>query len=73
MTTTHPETTAGTQRPNILLLCTDQQRWDALHAAGNDDIATPNLDRLAEQGTLFEQCYVQNPVCAPSRSSLMTS
>ncbi|HEX3002972.1 MAG TPA: sulfatase-like hydrolase/transferase [Angustibacter sp.] len=75
MTSPHSETTpaGSTDRPNILLLCTDQQRWDALHAAGNDDIATPNLDRLAEQGTLFEQCYVQNPVCAPSRSSLMTS
>ncbi len=60
-------------RPNILLLCTDQQRYDALGAYGNDEIETPNLDRLAAQGTLFDQCYVQNPVCAPSRASLMTS
>jgi len=60
-------------RPNILLLCTDQQRYDALGAQGNDEISTPNLDRLAEQGALFDQCYVQNPVCAPSRASLMTS
>ncbi len=68
-----PPTPAATDRPpNILLMCTDQQRWDALHAAGNDEIATPNLDRLAAQGALFENCYVQNPVCAPSRASLMT-
>ena len=66
-------TAPSTDRPNILLICTDQQRWDALHAAGNEHIETPNLDRLAAQGVLFEQCYVQNPVCAPSRASLMTS
>lgn len=62
-----------TSRPNILLLCTDQQRWDALGAAGNAAIDTPHLDRLTEQGVMFEQCYVQNPVCGPSRASLMTS
>ena len=59
-------------RPNVLLLCTDQQRFDALGASGNDEIETPNLDRLAAQGALFENCYVQNPVCGPSRASLMT-
>ncbi|WP_156253091.1 sulfatase-like hydrolase/transferase [Pseudactinotalea terrae] len=59
-------------RPNILLLCTDQQRFSALAAAGNPEISTPNLDRLASQGALFESCYVQNPVCSPSRASLMT-
>ncbi|TCC25305.1 sulfatase [Kribbella speibonae] len=60
-------------RPNVLLLCTDQQRFSALGASGNDEIDTPNLDRLAAQGALFENCYVQNPVCGPSRASLMTS
>jgi arylsulfatase len=59
--------------PNVLLLCTDQQRYDALGAQGNEHIATPNLDRLAAQGVRFDNCYVQNPVCAPSRASLMTS
>jgi arylsulfatase len=58
--------------PNVLLICTDQQRFDALGAAGNPHIATPNLDRLAAEGVLFENCYVQNPVCAPSRATLMT-
>ena len=58
--------------PNVLLICTDQQRWDALGAAGNPHIRTPNLDRLAAEGVLFENCYVQNPVCSPSRASLMT-
>ncbi|WP_205857137.1 sulfatase, partial [Phytoactinopolyspora endophytica] len=59
-------------QPNILLICTDQQRFDAVGAYGNPHIATPNIDQLAEQGMLFENCYVQNPVCAPSRASLMT-
>ncbi|WP_350274989.1 sulfatase-like hydrolase/transferase [Kribbella sp. HUAS MG21] len=60
-------------RPNILLICTDQQRYDAVRAYGNDHVQTPNLDRLARDGVLFENCYVQNPVCAPSRATLMTS
>ncbi|TDC08766.1 DUF4976 domain-containing protein [Nonomuraea longispora] len=59
-------------RPNILLICTDQQRFDALGAYGNDEIDTPHLDRLAEQGVLFDNCYVQSPVCGPSRASLMS-
>ncbi|WP_197519561.1 sulfatase-like hydrolase/transferase [Pseudonocardia sp. HH130630-07] len=58
--------------PNILFLCTDQQRFDMLGAAGNPHVATPNLDRLAAESVLFENCYVQNPVCSPSRASLMT-
>lgn len=62
----------GGNRPNILILCTDQQRFNALRAAGNAEIDTPALDRLASQGVLFENCYVQSPVCAPSRASLMT-
>ncbi|MFI7062483.1 sulfatase-like hydrolase/transferase [Kribbella sp. NPDC050124] len=60
-------------RPNILILCTDQQRFDALGAAGNPHIRTPNLDRLAAEGAMFTNCYVQAPVCGPSRASLMTS
>ncbi len=60
------------QRPNLLILYTDQQRWDALHANGNADIRTPNLDRLAAQSANFDRCFVQNPVCMPSRASFLT-
>jgi len=60
------------KRPNILILYTDQQRWDALGAAGNPHIRTPNLDRLAANGLLFDRFYVQNPVCMPSRYSFLT-
>ncbi len=59
-------------RPNILFICTDQQRHDALGCYGNPYIQTPTIDRLAAEGVLFEQCYVQSPVCAPSRASLAT-
>ncbi|MFB6218767.1 MAG: sulfatase [Halobacteriaceae archaeon] len=59
-------------RPNLLLLHTDQQRWDALGAAGNDEIHTPNLDRLAGGGVSFSRYFVNAPVCMPSRASYLT-
>ena len=63
---------SASRTPNILFICTDQQRYDALGCYGNTHIQTPTIDKLAEDGVLFEQCYVQNPVCAPSRASLVT-
>lgn len=59
-------------RPNLLVICTDQQRWDSLGCYGNRVVETANLDRFAGEGTLFERCYVQSPVCAPSRASFFT-
>ena len=61
------------KRPNILILYTDQQRWDALGANGNAEIFTPELDRLAARGTNFRRHFVQNPVCMPSRVSMLSS
>ncbi|HEV2125731.1 MAG TPA: sulfatase-like hydrolase/transferase, partial [Chloroflexota bacterium] len=61
-----------TTRPNILFICTDQHRFDALGCYGNRHIQTPNIDRLAAQGVLFERCYTPNPVCAPTRASIVT-
>jgi arylsulfatase len=58
--------------PNILLITTDQHRFDALGCMGSREVLTPNLDRLATQGVLFERCYVTNPVCMPSRASFLT-
>lgn len=60
------------RRPNILIIYTDQQRWDALGANGNPDIHTPNLDKLAAESVNFDHCFVQNPVCMPSRASMLT-
>lgn len=58
--------------PNILLLMTDQQRYDSLGCYGASFAHTPNLDRLAAEGVVFEHCYANNPICTPSRASLMT-
>ena len=60
------------KRPNILLIYTDQQRWDAVGANGNPEIRTPHLDRLAAEGVNFDHCFVQNPVCMPSRISMLS-
>jgi len=60
------------ERPNVLLILTDQQRGDMLSCAGNRCLKTPNLDRLAAEGMRFARAYVSNPVCIPSRFSLMT-
>ncbi len=61
-----------TERPNILWVCTDQQRFDTVAALGNPAVRTPNLDRLVAQGTAFSHAYCQNPICTPSRASFMT-
>lgn len=62
----------ASNRPNILFICTDQQRGDSLNCTGASWAVTPNLDKLAGEGALFSRCYVQNPVCSPSRASLFT-
>ncbi|MEL7531738.1 MAG: sulfatase-like hydrolase/transferase [Bacteroidota bacterium] len=66
----------GQERPNILFLFSDDQRADALGAAGNPYIQTPNLDSLAARGTHFTQNYCMGShhgaVCAPSRAMLMS-
>jgi arylsulfatase len=59
-------------RPNVLLISTDQQRYDSLGCYGSRAANTPNLDRLAAEGALFERCYVNNPICTPSRASMLT-
>ncbi len=59
-------------QPNILLIMTDQQRFDSLGCYGADFAHTPRLDRLASEGVHFEHCYVNNPICTPSRASMMT-
>ena len=60
------------QTPNILWICTDQQRFDTIHTLNNEHIRTPNLDRLAAEGVAFTRAYSQNPVCTPSRAAFLT-
>ena len=58
-------------KPNVLFLMTDQQRWDAMSCT-SDWVRTPNMDRIANEGTLFTQCITTTPVCVPSRLTLAT-
>ena len=60
------------ERPNIILIITDQQRYDTISALGFDHCITPNLDKLVASGTTFEQCHVTAASCAPARASLFT-
>jgi arylsulfatase A-like enzyme len=64
--------TALTQRPNFVFVIPDQLRADALGCFGNERARTPHLDALAERGAVFEQTFVQHPVCSPSRASFLT-
>lgn len=61
----------SSQRPNIILIMTDDQGYGDFGFTGNPYVQTPTIDRLATEGTLFTNFYV-SPVCAPTRSSLMT-
>ena len=61
-----------TNRPNIVFIITDQQRYDTIAALGFDHMITPNLDKLAARGTTFENMYITSPSCAPSRASLFS-
>lgn len=72
MNTSFSQVFSRCPRPNILILYTDQHRWNALGVNGNRQIRTPNLDHLAGQGVNFDHCFVQNPVCMPSRVSFLT-
>jgi len=59
-------------QPNILLIITDQQTADAMSCVGNNFLKTPAMDKLAEEGVLFTNNYVVQPLCLPFRSSLQT-
>jgi arylsulfatase A-like enzyme len=59
-------------RPNILWICTDGQRYDTVGALGNPVIRTPMLDRLVANGTAFTRAHAQNTMCTPSRVSFLT-
>ena len=62
----------GDNRPNILFIMTDQQRFDSLGSYGCKAARTPNLDLMAKQGVVFENCVVNNAMCTPSRASIWT-
>ena len=60
------------KRPNILIFCTDEQRADHMGGMGHPHLRTPNMDRIAAEGTLFTHCYSSSPICMPARATMMT-
>jgi arylsulfatase A-like enzyme len=60
------------QKPNLLFLWTDQQRFDTMAVYGNKIIKVPHLNNLAEKSIVFKRAYISQPVCTPSRSTVMT-
>ena len=59
-------------RPNIILIVVDDLRWDEFSAAGHPFLKTPNIDRLANEGALFENAYQAVPLCSPNRACILT-
>jgi len=60
------------EKPNILFILTDDQRWDALGFSGNPNIHTPEMDKLAKSGAWFRNAVVTTPICSASRASILT-
>lgn len=59
-------------QPNIVLIVTDDQRYDMLGCTGHAVAKTPNIDRLAREGMLFRRSYAVTPLCSPNRASILT-
>ncbi|WP_044206866.1 sulfatase-like hydrolase/transferase [Flammeovirga sp. OC4] len=64
---------AKDDRPNIIFILTDDQPYDYLSVTGNKVVKTPNIDQLANQGTLFTNAHITSPICMPSRVSMFMS
>ena len=60
------------KKPNIIVIFTDNQQASTLGCYGNDEIHTPNLDKLASQGIKFDNAFCPNAFCSPCRASLLT-
>ncbi|MFZ5828682.1 MAG: C45 family autoproteolytic acyltransferase/hydrolase [Planctomycetota bacterium] len=67
-----PTNEATATRPNIIFLLTDEHRFDMLGAMGHKILQTPNLDRLASEGVLFNNCFVTTSICMTSRASILS-
>lgn len=59
-------------KPNIIFYFSDQQRWDTIGCYGQELDITPNLDKLAEEGVVFDEAYTAQPVCGPCRAMFQT-
>ncbi len=67
-----PAAMAAQQRPNIIYIMTDQQSASAMSCAGNPDVETPNMDRLADRGVRFTNAYTAMPLSGPARAAMFT-
>ncbi len=67
-----PHKTAAGPMPNILWVCTDQQRFDTIQGLSNSLIRTPNIQRFMSDSVTFTNTFVQTPICSPSRGSFLT-
>ena len=67
-----PRQQADAERPNIIFILADDMGYGDLSCYGNKFVQTPNIDRLAETGTRFNQCYAGSGISSPSRCALMT-
>ena len=67
-----PKNVTSSERPNIVIIMTDNHGAWTLGCYGNNEIRTPNIDRLAAQGTLFTHCFSSNSVCSPTRATFLT-
>lgn len=63
---------AQAKRPNVILVITDDQRWDCLSCAGHPHLKTPHLDRLAREGIHFKNAFCTTSLCSPSRASILS-
>ena len=63
---------AAEQRPNVLVILCDDLRWNALSCTGHPQLRTPNIDRLAAEGVLFENAFCTTSLCSPSRASILS-
>lgn len=59
-------------RPNVIVILTDDQRWDALSCAGNPHLKTPHTDRLAAEGVYFKNAFCTTSLCSPCRASILS-
>ncbi len=64
--------TPSVERPNVVFIITDDQRWDGLSINGHPFLKTPNLDRIAREGARFDKMFVTTSLCSPSRGSFLS-
>jgi arylsulfatase A-like enzyme len=63
---------AETKRPNVVVIITDDQRWDTLSLAGHPHLKTPNIDRIGKEGVWFKNAFCTTSLCSPSRASMLS-